>query len=450
MSEPNVGAAIGAGLFALLIPLALYVWVALALGAVFRKTGEPSWKAWVPILNSWTLLELGGQAGWWALLALLPVVNIVAVVFTIIALHAVNTRFGLGVGYTVLGVLVFPVWASIVGWGSARPLVGGGVETTGYEPRPTPPPPGPFTPNASTGPATPPAPASFAPAPPPPPSFAPAPAAPGFAAAPPPPAPPAFAPAPPPPPSFAPAPPPPPAFTPAPPSAAPAPPSFAPAPPPTPPAPPAPPAPRAFAAAPPAPAVAPAPAGAPSFAPPPPPPTTAVPAPAVAEPAPAPTADSWAPPTAAVPAAATTAIPVVAAPAPEPATVAPEPAASAGVDEDDERTVIAPRRRREHRLVLPTGSEVALTSDIVLLGRAPVATAATGGAQLVSVDDETKTISKTHSILRRTAEGWSIEDLGSTNGTALVLDDAEVELVGVQPLTPRFFLGDAELRIVEG
>ena len=40
--------------------VALYVWTALALSAVFRKSGEQAWKAWVPILNQVVLLQLGG------------------------------------------------------------------------------------------------------------------------------------------------------------------------------------------------------------------------------------------------------------------------------------------------------------------------------------------------------------------------------------------------------
>ena len=61
----------------LLIPvsvtmIALYVWCALALGAVFAKSGEPRWKAWVPFLNIAALLVLGGIPGWWVLLLVVP------------------------------------------------------------------------------------------------------------------------------------------------------------------------------------------------------------------------------------------------------------------------------------------------------------------------------------------------------------------------------------------
>ena len=105
---------------------AVYVWTSLALSGVFRKTGEEPWKAWVPILNTWTVLTLGGQAGWWAVLALVPIVNIVSVVMLVIAIDAITKRFGYGVGFTVLGFFFYPVWASILAWGPAVPARPGG------------------------------------------------------------------------------------------------------------------------------------------------------------------------------------------------------------------------------------------------------------------------------------------------------------------------------------
>ena len=53
----------------------LYVWLALALAAVFRKSGEEAWQAWVPVLNLVVLLRLGGLSGWLLLLALVPVLG---------------------------------------------------------------------------------------------------------------------------------------------------------------------------------------------------------------------------------------------------------------------------------------------------------------------------------------------------------------------------------------
>src|SRR5688500_19870234 len=64
-----------------------YVITGLLLSRIFKKAGVEGWKAWVPVYNSWVLLELGGQKGYWAVLAYVPIVNIVAAVFLYIAMY---------------------------------------------------------------------------------------------------------------------------------------------------------------------------------------------------------------------------------------------------------------------------------------------------------------------------------------------------------------------------
>lgn len=109
------------GLLTLVLIVILYVWVGLALAALFRKTGEDAWKAWVPVLNTATLLRVGGFSPWLVLINLVPFFGLIAfAVIWVIVLHRVSTAFGAGGGMTVLGVVLFPVWASILGFGSAR------------------------------------------------------------------------------------------------------------------------------------------------------------------------------------------------------------------------------------------------------------------------------------------------------------------------------------------
>ena len=101
--------------------VALYVWVALALSAVFRKSGEEAWKGWVPVLNLVVLLQLGGLSGWLLLLALVPGLGSLAVwVVVIIACHRIGAAFGYGPGMTVLAALLLPVWATVIGFGASR------------------------------------------------------------------------------------------------------------------------------------------------------------------------------------------------------------------------------------------------------------------------------------------------------------------------------------------
>lgn len=99
--------------------LVVYVWVAFALGAVFRKAEEPSWPAWVPVYNTAVLLRLGGFSGWWVLLGFVPVADAALYVIVVAACHRVNRAFAYGAGMTVLAALLFPVWAGVLGWGAA-------------------------------------------------------------------------------------------------------------------------------------------------------------------------------------------------------------------------------------------------------------------------------------------------------------------------------------------
>ncbi|MGX1701007.1 DUF5684 domain-containing protein [Microbacterium sp. NPDC055357] len=117
----DASAVAAAGLTWSLVALALYVWTAIALAAVFRKSGEPAWAGWVPVYNQVVLFRLGGVSPFLLLLYLVPGAGAVAVwILQIIACHRINAAFTLGTGMTVLAALVFPVWASILGFGSAR------------------------------------------------------------------------------------------------------------------------------------------------------------------------------------------------------------------------------------------------------------------------------------------------------------------------------------------
>ena len=101
----------------LLAALLIYIWTAISLGAAFRKCGEPAWKGWVPILNIVVLLRLGGLSGWLVLLFIFPIAGWIAL---LIAVNRINVSFGYGGGMTVLAFFLFPVWASIVGFGPER------------------------------------------------------------------------------------------------------------------------------------------------------------------------------------------------------------------------------------------------------------------------------------------------------------------------------------------
>jgi hypothetical protein len=115
-----------------------------------------------------------------------------------------------------------------------------------------------------------------------------------------------------------------------------------------------------------------------------------------------------------------------------------------------DETIIGSRRRTAWMLTPPLGNPIAVTSDVLIVGRRPSSDPQFSHAQLVPVADETRTMSKTHARLELDGDGWLITDLDSTNGVVLLrADGSEVELAPRQPeiVTETFLLGDAELRL---
>lgn len=558
MTPTADGSSVTLLLLTLLISVALYAWTAIALAAMFRKMGEQPWKGWVPVFNIATLLRWAGFNPWLVLLVLVPFAGVMIVfVLVVVSAHRIDPGFGYGGGMTVVAALLFPVWASILGFGparwlGARPATALPETTKPIMPAvPGPPParpaslPGPVAPALRGRPRTSGRPRVADLSSPPPPVAQPTGAQPVGASAvgvpsvggadltspairdgaPMPPLPPYPAAAPvPPAPAGAPVPP-------------------APAAVPVPPPPVGVPVPSALGGAPvpPAPAaapVAPVPAGAPvppvSMAPPtsasfpafaPPPEPARLPEPSQPGPPTLPlnavtSAEVWQSDPARVPAPSPfspgpsvdsagdrpvappphldgviSSVPVAGAPAttatgdaawahdheppdltaddafPEmsgeisavvgsPAAGSPLPARGSvsaqhrereqsSADEDDiDLTILARRKRPRWRLILPDGRSVELTGTSAVVGRQPASSSAFPGAQLIPVEDPSRTVSKTHALLELRGDQWHIIDLHSTNGVLLAGDgDVEVEPGAAAPAGERFLLGDAAFQL---
>jgi len=110
--ETAAGAIIGAGFFAfgLFFVVIAYVVGALLLGRIFKKAGAPAWAAWVPFYNNWKLLEIGGQQGFWAVLSIIPVVNVVSAIFIYIAQYHVGLKLGKSGAFVLLAIFLPIVW----------------------------------------------------------------------------------------------------------------------------------------------------------------------------------------------------------------------------------------------------------------------------------------------------------------------------------------------------
>lgn len=105
------------GLIWFILVAAMYLWTSLAAAAVFGKAGRPTWPAWVPVYNVMELFRLAGLSPWFGLLVLITPAT--AFVWLFLALR-LGPRFGLAPGWAALAFFAFPIWLSVVGWGSAR------------------------------------------------------------------------------------------------------------------------------------------------------------------------------------------------------------------------------------------------------------------------------------------------------------------------------------------
>ncbi|WP_232338896.1 DUF5684 domain-containing protein, partial [Agromyces aureus] len=95
----------------------LYVWYSVMLARVFAHAGLTPWSAWVPVYSQMQVFRLGGQNPWLALLLLVPIAQLAGLFFLILALHRISGQYWRGVGTTVLGVLLPPVWATVLALG---------------------------------------------------------------------------------------------------------------------------------------------------------------------------------------------------------------------------------------------------------------------------------------------------------------------------------------------
>jgi chromate transport protein ChrA len=100
-----------------LLQIVVVIVVIVGIWKVFEKAEQPGWAALVPIYNAYVLLKIAGRPGWWLLLLIIPLVNIVIL---IILPFDIAGKFGKGMGYG-FGLLFLPyVFYPILGFGDAR------------------------------------------------------------------------------------------------------------------------------------------------------------------------------------------------------------------------------------------------------------------------------------------------------------------------------------------
>ena len=73
-----LGAFLALGVVFIILGIAQYIYMAIALMAIAKKTNTPNgWLAFIPIANIYLITQIGGLPGWWTLGVLLPIIPFV-------------------------------------------------------------------------------------------------------------------------------------------------------------------------------------------------------------------------------------------------------------------------------------------------------------------------------------------------------------------------------------
>jgi hypothetical protein len=132
-----------------------------------------------------------------------------------------------------------------------------------------------------------------------------------------------------------------------------------------------------------------------------------------------------------------------------PASAAAFRTAPALADEVDSTQISQRSRAQTWRISVDGVGDVTFTATDILIGRKPAPKREHPEAELVTVPDPTKTVSKTHARLVRRGDQWMIVDLDSTNGVFVETSRGEQQIVAGSEIAVNgtFSLGDLRLML---
>ncbi|HSX00308.1 MAG TPA: DUF5684 domain-containing protein [Patescibacteria group bacterium] len=111
-------ASMGMGMAWIFIAIAIGLLGIIAFWRVFTKAKRPGWASIIPIYNVYVLLKIVGRPGWWLLLYLIPVVNIITHI--IVAIDSAKA-FGKSTAFGFFGLWLFSIIGyMILGFGDAK------------------------------------------------------------------------------------------------------------------------------------------------------------------------------------------------------------------------------------------------------------------------------------------------------------------------------------------
>ncbi len=109
-------------MFIIVLLIAVVVLMVASQWTLFEKAGKPGWASIVPIYNNLVMLEIAGKPWWWLLVMMfVPIVN---VVFAIWAFNLYIKSYGKTETYTVLCLLLAPIFLPMLAFDKNTQYVG--------------------------------------------------------------------------------------------------------------------------------------------------------------------------------------------------------------------------------------------------------------------------------------------------------------------------------------
>jgi len=106
MAENIVGTAV------LILSLATMVVVIASMWKVFEKANKPGWASIIPIYNTYLMLKIGNNSGWYLLLFIIPIINFIVTAKMYIDLaKAFDKGLAWGLGLWLIPFIFLPMLA---------------------------------------------------------------------------------------------------------------------------------------------------------------------------------------------------------------------------------------------------------------------------------------------------------------------------------------------------
>ena len=118
MNSGDAAGAMAVGFGMLVFYLLIYLFFSFCLYKIFQKAGrDDAWAAFIPIYNSYVLVDIVKKPILWFIMLLIPFVNII---FSIMLMDRLSKFFGKDTLFTVLLVLLPFIALPILAFGSAQ------------------------------------------------------------------------------------------------------------------------------------------------------------------------------------------------------------------------------------------------------------------------------------------------------------------------------------------